>query len=271
MLIKEFRVILPMTVEEYQVAQLWSVAKSSKENTGGGEGIEVLKNEPFSNKKDLFKNYTDGQYTHKIYKLYSKVPWWIRKMAPKGTLEMHEEAWNAYPYCRTIINNPDYMKENFFIKIESLHVADKGQLENPFDLPADLLSKREIIYIDIANDPVAVADYREDEDPTKFLSKKTGRGELKPNWKDTTKPIMCAYKLCTVEFKWFGLQTRVEKFIQTSERRLFTKFHRQLFCWIDEWHGLTMTDIRRIEDEVQQELAKQIQQGQVKGMKSEDE
>ncbi len=77
------------------------------------------------------------------------------------------------------------------------------------------MSKREIIYIDIANDPVAVADYREDEDPTKFLSKKTGRGELKPNWKDTTKPIMCAYKLCTVEFKWFGLQTRVEKFIQT--------------------------------------------------------
>ena len=57
-------------LNQYQVAQLWSVAKSSKENTGGGEGIEVLKNEPFSNKKDLFKNYTDGQYTHKIYKLY---------------------------------------------------------------------------------------------------------------------------------------------------------------------------------------------------------
>ncbi len=101
------------------------MAKSSKENTGGGEGIEVHKNEPFSNKKDLFKHYTDGQYTHKIYKLYrlaesflvenikdfyyseltsSKVPWWIRKLAPKGTLEMHEEAWNAYPYCRTVIN-----------------------------------------------------------------------------------------------------------------------------------------------------------------------
>ena len=60
-----------------------------------------------------------------------------------------------------------------------------------------------------------IKDYREDEDPTKFLSEKTGRGQLKPNWRDTTKPIMCAYKLCTVEFKWFGLQGRVEKFIQT--------------------------------------------------------
>ena len=34
----------------------------------------------------------------------SKVPWWIKKLVPKGSLEMHEEAWNAYPYCRTIIN-----------------------------------------------------------------------------------------------------------------------------------------------------------------------
>lgn len=271
MLIKEFRVILPMTVEEYQVAQLWSVAKASRENTGGGEGIIVLNNEPFTNKTDLFQNHTNGQYTHKIYKLQSKVPWWIRKLAPKGTLEMHEEAWNAYPYCKTVVNNPDYMKENFFIKIESLHCQDNGTQENPFNLPKDVLAKREIITIDIANDPVSVADYKEDEDPTKFLSTKTGRGHLKPNWRDTTTPIMCAYKLVTVEFKWFGLQTKIEKFIQHSERRLFTKFHRQLFCWIDQWHGLTMADIRHIEDEVQKELQKDIKEGKVKGMVSTDE
>jgi len=94
---------------------------------------------------------------------------------------------------------------------------------------------------------------------------------LQKNWRDTTTPIMCAYKLCTVEFKWFGLQNKVEKFIQTSERRLFTKFHRQLFCWIDQWYGLTMADIRRIEDETQAELNNEIKQGQVKGLASTDE
>jgi hypothetical protein len=31
------------------VAQLYSVAEVSKNETGGGEGIEVLKNEPFDN------------------------------------------------------------------------------------------------------------------------------------------------------------------------------------------------------------------------------
>ncbi|WAR01309.1 PIPuncharacterized [Mya arenaria] len=46
-IVHEYRVIMPMTVDEYQVAQLYSVAEASKDNTGGGEGIEVLVNEPF--------------------------------------------------------------------------------------------------------------------------------------------------------------------------------------------------------------------------------
>lgn len=57
-------------------------------------------------------------------------------------------------------------------------------------------------------------DYKEDEDPAKFLSEKTGRGLLLANWKDTTQYSMCVYKLCTVEFKWFGLQEKVERYIQ---------------------------------------------------------
>ena len=32
---------------QYQVAQLYSVAEASKNETGGGEGIEVVKNEPY--------------------------------------------------------------------------------------------------------------------------------------------------------------------------------------------------------------------------------
>ena len=53
----------------------------------------------------------------------------------------------------------------------------------------------------------------------------------------------------------FGSRPSVMTFLFQSEKRLFTKFHRQLFCWIDEWYGLTMADIRRIEDEVQKELS----------------
>ncbi|XP_065333666.1 phosphatidylinositol transfer protein alpha isoform isoform X5 [Cloeon dipterum] len=240
----EYRVTLPLTVEEYQVAQLYSVAEASKNNTGGGEGIEVLRNEPFDNHPLLNGQYSQGQYTYKIYHLASKVPKFIRLLAPKGSLEVHEEAWNAYPYCRTVI---------------TVH-----------QLPEDRLKQREVVHIDIAHDPVQPSDYKADEDPTKFKSEKTGRGPLvTKTWKNEVTPVMTCYKLVTAEFKWFGLQGRVESFIQKSERRLFTNFHRQVFCWMDRWHGLTMDDIRAIEDETKKELDQQRNVGEVRGMKAE--
>ncbi|KAG8515078.1 Phosphatidylinositol transfer protein beta isoform, partial [Galemys pyrenaicus] len=102
-------------------------------------------------------------------------------------------------------------------------------------------------------------DYKADEDPALFQSVKTKRGPLGPNWKKELAnnpdcPQMCAYKLVTIKFKWWGLQSKVENFIQKQEKRIFTNFHRQLFCWIDKWIELTMEDIRRMEDETQKEL-----------------
>jgi len=39
-----------------------------------------------------------------------------------------------------------------------------------------------------------------------------------------------------------------------GERRIFSNFHRQVFCWTDQWFGLTMADIRAIEDKTKVEL-----------------
>lgn len=44
------------------------MAEASKNETGGGEGIEVLKNEPYE------KDGEKGQYTHKIYHIQRFVP-----------------------------------------------------------------------------------------------------------------------------------------------------------------------------------------------------
>lgn len=203
------RVVLPLSVEEYQVGQLWSVAEASKAETGGGEGVEVLKNEPFDNVPLLNGQFNKGQYTHKIYHLQSwvfanlilktipvsfrKVPSLIRKIAPKGSLAIHEEAWNAYPYCKTVITNPDYMKENFYVKIETIHLPDNGTTENvsfwlnalpkkqdeiqAHGLKGEELAKREIVNINIANDHEFLnsGDLHPDTTPSKFQSTKTGR------------------------------------------------------------------------------------------------
>jgi len=33
-------------------------------------------------------------------------------LAPKGSMEIHEEAWNAYPYCRTVITVICHITQN---------------------------------------------------------------------------------------------------------------------------------------------------------------
>lgn len=192
MRITEFRIILPMTVEEYQIAQLYATAKVSKQNTGGGEGVEILTNEPFSKSASeaFLGKYNSGQYTKKIYHLGSRVPSWVRLVIKDSNLSLHEEAWNAYPYCKTVLTNP-YMKDHMIIDIASLHLPDRGESENVHQLTGDDLKKRHIVYINIA-DPVNRHDYKSEDDPEKFKSQKTGRGPLNHNepWQKNCQPYM---------------------------------------------------------------------------------
>ncbi|KAK3727144.1 hypothetical protein QZH41_004444 [Actinostola sp. cb2023] len=269
--IKEYQIPLPISVEEYRIGQLYAVAEASKNETGGGEGIEILVNEPYT-ADDAEAKARDidrpGQYTHKIFHLASKVPTVVRLLAPTGALEVHEKAWNAYPYCRTEYSNP-YMEKNFHIYIDTWHLPGlPEENENAHNLDQKRLLKRKVVPIDIA-DPVPASDYKEDEDPTICHSTKTGRGPLTSDWKEKKGeyPLMTCYKLYDVEFKWWGLQTKVESAIMGGVKNLLRNFHRQLFCWLDKWYGMTMEDIREIEEQTKVELEELRETGEVRGMK----
>ncbi|XP_023216410.1 protein retinal degeneration B-like isoform X2 [Centruroides sculpturatus] len=70
---------------------------------------------------------------------------------------------------------------------------------------------------------------------------------------------MCAYKLCRVEFKYWGMQSKIEKFIHDiALRKTMLRAHRQAWAWQDEWIELTMDDIRQLEKETQEALAKKM-------------
>uniref|UniRef100_A0A672Z8S9 Phosphatidylinositol transfer protein alpha isoform n=1 Tax=Sphaeramia orbicularis TaxID=375764 RepID=A0A672Z8S9_9TELE len=249
---------------QYQVGQLYAVAEASKNETGGGEGVEVLANEPYE------EDGEKGQYTHKIYHLKSKVPSVIRAVAPKNSLELHEKAWN---WCLSPCLQNEYMKDDFMIKIETWHKPDMGDQENVHGLDKETWDKEvNVVHIDIADR--SCIDYKKEQDPAIFKSEKTGRGPLGPDWKkelanNPNCPHMCAYKLVTVKFKWFGLQKNIENLIQKVEHRLFTHFHRQLFCTIDNWVNLTMDDIRRMEEETKSELDEMRKSKDVQGMSAE--
>ena len=60
-----------------------------------------------------------------------------------------------------------------------------------------------------------------------------------------------------------------ERCVRTSDahvclalRKTILRAHRQAWCWQDEYQGLTLTDIRRLEDETQRELKRRFAQFQ---------
>lgn len=365
MKIIEYRLFMPLTVDENQIGQLWSFAEVSRVNTGGGEGVEILQNETFNvpvdkDKRIVYKslpeyedyetqilgstastssntnnnnsNHTgaksklldkfpfkksaskenfrrskhlnhdasdhersksldfgdsldqpdefqsihsnefslneseikNGQYTHKIYKMASKLPWFVRRLLPKDSTIIREKSWNMYPVVKTVITN-EYFRTNFRIEMDTITKACENGIpeDNVHNLSPEELEKREIVEIDIAA-PVPANEYKEDEDPTRFKSQKTGRGPLVPGeWITKTKPLICCYKLVIVEFKVFGLQTRSENYLKSMYKQLFTTFHREIYCWLDKWYDLNLEEVRRIEAELAKLLFEKIQQGEI--------
>ncbi|XP_076290172.1 retinal degeneration B isoform X6 [Lasioglossum baleicum] len=271
MLIKEYRIPLPLTVEEYRIAQLYMISKKSREESqGAGSGVEIIVNEPYNNGPG-----GNGQYTHKIYHVGSHLPEWFKSLLPRSALIAKEEAWNAYPYTKTRYTCP--FVEKFSIEIETYYFPDNGYQENVFKLSGSDLRNRIVDVIDIVKDQY-VGDYVKEEDPKLYVSEKTGRGPLTESWLEdywadvkgkqqptpSGKSLMCAYKLCRVEFRYWGVQTKLEKFIHDiALRKTMVRAHKQAWAWQDEWNGLTMEDIREIEKQTQ--LALQKRMGAVEG------
>ncbi|KAK1328598.1 hypothetical protein QTO34_012171 [Cnephaeus nilssonii] len=252
MIIKEYRIPLPMTVEEYRIAQLYMIQKKSRNETyGEGSGVEILENRP----------YTDGpggsgQYTHKVYHVGRHIPSWFRSILPKAALRVVEESWNAYPYTRTRFTCP--FVEKFSIDIETYYKTDAGENPNVFSLSPVERSQLVIDFIDIVKDPVPPNEYRTEEDPKLFHSIKTQRGPLSDNWiqeyKQQVFPIMCAYKLCKVEFRYWGMQSKIERFIHDTGDGPGAP------AGLDEWYGLSMENIRELEKEAQLMLSRKMAQ-----------
>ncbi|XP_055296893.1 protein retinal degeneration B isoform X2 [Sitodiplosis mosellana] len=268
MLIKEYRIPLPLTVQEYRIAQLYMIAKKSRdESKGAGSGVEILINEPYDDGPGGV-----GQYTRKIYHIGSHLPGWIKGLLPKSAMTVEEEAWNAYPYTKTRCTCP--FVEKFSLEIETYYFPDDGHQENVFNLDGSDLRNRTVDLIDIVKEQLYGHDYDESEDPTLYISSKTKRGPLSESWledywnevKDKMQPtsrnmsLMCAYKLCRVEFRYWGMQTKLEKFIHDiALRKTMVTAHRQAWAWQDEWHGLTMENIREFERETQLLLQRKME------------
>lgn len=137
--------------------------------------------------------------------------------------------------------------------IETRFENNNGSSENCLGLSEEQMKSRTVDFVDIAFEEVAAKHYKKEEDPKYFKSAKTGRGQLVEGWRENDKPIMCSYKVVNASFQVWGLQTKVEEFIQGCVRDVLLLGHRQAFAWIDEWLNMTIEDVREYERQKQQE------------------
>uniref|UniRef100_A0AAZ3RTU7 Cytoplasmic phosphatidylinositol transfer protein 1 n=1 Tax=Oncorhynchus tshawytscha TaxID=74940 RepID=A0AAZ3RTU7_ONCTS len=250
MLLKEYRICMPLTVEEYRIGQLYMISKHSHEQSDRGEGVEVVQNEPFEDPA-----HGQGQFTEKRVYLNSKLPSWARAVVP-NIFYVTEKAWNYYPY--TITEYTCSFLPKFSIHIETKYEDNKGSNDNIFSDSENKDQEREVCFVDIAYDEIPERYYKESEDLRYFKSEKTSRGMLQEGWRDTQEPIMCSYKLVTVKFEVWGLQTRVEQFVHKVVRDVLLLGHRQAFAWVDEWIDMTMDEVREYERTIQEATNEKI-------------
>nr|XP_023666364.1 cytoplasmic phosphatidylinositol transfer protein 1-like [Paramormyrops kingsleyae] len=277
MLMKEYRICMPLTVEEYRIGQLYMISKHSNEQSERGEGVEVVQNEPY-----VDPIHGHGQFTEKRLYLNSKLPSWARAVVPK-IFYVTEKAWNYYPYTiteYTVSLHPtprqspsrmtDVHQSCYSIMLPCIHYAlspvrallrrvcySNGFSANYFQKKkkycrnSALFKVIQLHCLDSCGG-VHCQSPAPPQDLHCFHSEKTSRGPLTEGWRDTHCPIMCSYKLVGVRFEVWGLQNRVEQFVHKVVRDVLLLGHRQAFAWVDEWIDMTMEEVREYERATQE-------------------
>ncbi|XP_055716431.1 cytoplasmic phosphatidylinositol transfer protein 1 [Phlebotomus papatasi] len=251
-LTKEYRICMPLTVEEYQIGQLYMIARHSLEKSDSGQGVEVVENSECESEE-----HGKGQFTEKRVHLSNRLPYWIQAVCPR-VFYITEKAWNYYPF--TITEYTCSFIPKFSISIQTRYENNNGCTENCLKLSSEKLAERTVDHVDIAFEEIDQKHYKQEEDPKYFKSKVTGRGPLIEGWREHESPIMCSYKLVSASFEVWGLQTRVEDFIHRCIREILLVGHRQAFTWMDEWYNMTMEDVREYEKSKQTETNEKVLQ-----------
>jgi len=237
----------------------------TRETSGNGEGIEIVTNEPYQTEEE------SGQYTHKIFHFKSKVPGAIRWAVPDKYLHVHEKSHNGYPHFHTFYEQPG-MGDSFYLLVESQHVAYDPQVgcpDNLLNLTSEELKARKIVYLDIVNGKPAPSN--PEWDMHNFVCPEAQVNEplqTPENICDPENPpewtrhyhgeMMVCVKVIKFKFKFFGIQTIVQNFVMNKVfPEVFLDSHRAIMFWAKEWFPLTLQDIRRMEEELQQEQAAQ--------------
>ena len=264
MKIIELRIYMPFSLEENKIGQEW--IKTVHNQKGDILEIDKFFRIPYGNKEDSIlieqlpeyedheaqlkgtqanqaktnlklREHSDikiedmtkyGNYTRIKRMIESNLPWFVKKMMPKDATSALEKTWDMYPYTKTVTIN-DYFKKSCRMEIDT-NTTSLLEEENIHNLTKDKLKKREIIAVDITK-PFTSSN---ELDSTFWKSKKNLKTSL-----------ICCYKLITLDFKIFPIQSKVESSVANTLKESIIKDHRDIYCSIDKWSHLTWDDLRK--------------------------
>ena len=284
MKIVEFRIFVPLAFTDCEKASRYVVLKSIEEENKNGFKIPIIDTKTIPNAEfpEPDPSYTrDGHFSHRIYHVKAKLPKSLRWALPEKYDELHEFNSNTFPVFDSQMSMPG-LGNAMLLSVVSKHYRVTKNFkcpENPTNLSAKELKKRQIVYIDIVNgklagkstskvsgdddDSVFVPGYKDmNFDLRGFKYEPSGVSELKqmkpsddksfPTWiKEYEGPLTLIVKTLKFKFKQFGLQNAAESYIANIfYPRMFFESHRRMVKLLPEWFPMDRQEIENFEKDL---------------------
>jgi len=235
--------------------------RRSLEECANGEGIEFVREEPYN------ENGETGSYQLKIYHYASRIPGVFRWAIPKSLTDFHEEAWTSFPHDLRRYHIPG-LGERFALDIDTYfypYTTPEEIAPNPCHLNDEELQKREIMYIDILNQPPLPT--RDDwklhgyENPDAGILKLPENRDAfdpknPPAWtRSYTGPLVCISRCIKAKFDVWGVQTKAEEFLAIAGiPNVLLESARGMIGWSNEWSPMSFEESLSYAAEINQRV-----------------
>jgi hypothetical protein len=209
---KEYRIPMPLTLNEYRLGQQWTENELFQEifptciTMNDQKRLEIIEEKIPVNLKSNITSET--LITHKKYNLKDQKPKFLGLLFSnsKTDLILDEYSFDNWPYTLTIIENLDYsiriIIQSYYINNHLSNIYQNSNSQLYFSLNNEQMKYlKDYEIINISERLEDKKDYRIDEDPTRNVSRK--KPYLLPlqlntkwyeNWPNNQES-MCVYKL----------------------------------------------------------------------------
>ncbi|CAF3511571.1 unnamed protein product [Rotaria sp. Silwood1] len=275
MRLKEYRIPIPLNLDEYRLGQQWTEIELLKEtlqtcstcvtlydNISEQERLDIINEKIPLTLKTNIKSST--KMTHKKYNIKDQTPKFLELFFLKSNndLILDEYSWDNWPYTLTIIENIDYyiriIIQSYYINNNLSIINNNSQLYFTLN-DEQIKSLKDYEIINIAERLDEKKDYRLDEDPTRNSSIKKPNIlplQLNTKWYENwpnNQSSMCVYKL--IELNIFNENNDEKSFftkttnkilwssIIKAQKMIYHRFHQKMITNIDKWIDKTFSDI----------------------------